>query len=73
MKFDIAICGHHSAVEQLHRTAAVLLIVIGLGMFYQDVLQTGMNISFKAMMPSGKKLNVATRYVKEHSLSQKPG
>ena len=36
-----------------------LLIVIGLGMF-SEMLQTGMNISFKAMMPSGKKLNVAT-------------
>lgn len=34
-----------------------LLIVIGLGLFV-EMLQTGMNISFKAMLPSGKKLNV---------------
>lgn len=34
-----------------------LLIVIGLGLF-AEMLQTGMNISFKAMLPSGKKLNV---------------
>ncbi len=35
-----------------------LLIVIGLGLFI-ELLQTGMMFSFKAMMPSGKKLNVA--------------
>lgn len=35
-----------------------LLIVIGLGLFI-EMLQTGMNFSIKAMMPSGKKLNVA--------------
>ncbi|MBW7899934.1 MAG: type III secretion system export apparatus subunit SctU [Rhodocyclaceae bacterium] len=34
-----------------------LLIVIGLGLF-SEMLQTGMNVSFKAMLPSGKKLNV---------------
>ena len=34
-----------------------LLIVIGLGLFV-EMLQTGMNFSFKAMLPSGKKLNV---------------
>ena len=36
-----------------------LLIVIGLGMFI-ELLQTGMLFSFKAMMPSAKKLNIMT-------------
>lgn len=36
-----------------------LLIVIGLGLFI-ELLQTGMLFSFKAMMPSAKKLNVIT-------------
>ena len=34
-----------------------LLIVIGLGLF-AEMLQTGMNVSFKAMLPSAKKLDV---------------
>lgn len=36
-----------------------LLIVIGLGIFIESV-QSGMLISFKAMMPSAKKLNIIT-------------
>jgi type III secretion protein U len=36
-----------------------LLIVIGLGLFI-EMLQTGMNFAFKAMLPSAKKLNIAT-------------
>lgn len=38
--------------------APFLLIVIGLGLFV-EMFQTGMLISFKAVKPSGKKLNVA--------------
>lgn len=36
-----------------------LLIVIGLGLFI-EMLQSGMLISFKALMPSAKKLNIIT-------------
>jgi len=36
-----------------------LLIVIGLGLFV-ELLQTGLNLSFKAMLPSAKKLNPIT-------------
>lgn len=39
--------------------APFLLIVIGMGLFV-EMLQTGMLISFKALLPSGKKLNVIT-------------
>lgn len=39
--------------------APFLLIVIGMGLFI-EMLQTGMLISFKALMPSGKKLNIIT-------------
>lgn len=43
----------------IHLLAPFLLIVIGLGLFI-EMAQSGMLISFKAMKPSGKKLNVAT-------------
>lgn len=43
--------------EALWILAPFLGIVIGLGLF-TELAQTGMNISFKAMAPSGKKLDV---------------
>jgi type III secretion protein U len=60
MRFDEAI---DLLLRQLVRDAAMmllpfLLIVIGLGLFI-ELLQTGMLFSFKALMPSGKKINVA--------------
>lgn len=45
--------------DMLRLLLPYLLIVIGLGLFI-ELLQTGMMFSLKAMMPSGKKLNVAT-------------
>ncbi len=60
MEFTQAV---NALATQLLREAVGLLapflgIVIGLGLF-TEMAQTGMNFSFKAMMPSGKKLNVA--------------
>jgi len=60
MPFDDAV---DVVLDQLARDAVILLlpyllIVIGLGLL-TEMLQTGMNISFKALKPSGKKLNVA--------------
>lgn len=45
--------------DMLRLLLPYLLIVIGLGLFI-ELLQTGMMFSLKAMMPSGKKLNVAS-------------
>ncbi len=45
--------------EAVWLLAPFLGIVIGLGLF-AEMAQTGMNISFKAMMPSGKKLDVVS-------------
>ncbi|HZY20521.1 MAG TPA: type III secretion system export apparatus subunit SctU [Ramlibacter sp.] len=49
--------------QLLHEAIALmlpfLLIIIGLGLF-AEMLQTGMLFSFKALMPSAKKLNVVT-------------
>jgi type III secretion protein U len=60
MEFDAA--ANTLATELLWKCVELLLpyllIVIGLGLFV-EMAQTGLLISFKAMMPSGKKLNVA--------------
>lgn len=45
--------------ESVFMLAPFLLIVIILGLFI-ELVQTGLLLSFKAMMPSGKKLNVAS-------------
>lgn len=45
--------------ESVIMLAPFLLIVIILGLFI-ELVQTGLLLSFKAMMPSGKKLNVAS-------------
>jgi len=59
MKFEDAV---NIVVTTLVRDAALIVlpflgIVIGVGLFI-ELLQTGMLFSFKAMMPSAKKLNV---------------
>ncbi|MEO5672276.1 MAG: type III secretion system export apparatus subunit SctU [Ramlibacter sp.] len=59
MEFDHAV---NVLITELLRAsievmAPFLLIVIGLGLFV-EMFQTNMLISFKALMPSGKKLNV---------------
>ena len=45
--------------DMLRLLLPYVLIVIGVGLFI-ELLQTGMMFSLKAMMPSAKKLNVAT-------------
>lgn len=60
MRFEDAV---NAVATQLVRDAIALmlpflLIVIGLGLFV-EMLQTGMLIAIKSLMPSGKKLNVA--------------
>jgi type III secretion protein U len=59
MKFEDAV---NTVATALFRDAVAmltpfLLIVIGLGLFI-ELVQTGLLLSFKAMMPSAKKLNV---------------
>ncbi|MGE0329479.1 MAG: type III secretion system export apparatus subunit SctU [Ramlibacter sp.] len=60
MEFNMAV---NVLTDQLMREGLQMLlpflgIVIGLGLF-TELAQTGMNISFKALVPSGKKLDVA--------------
>ncbi len=59
MEFHQAVNALASALlaEAAWMVAPFLGIVIGLGLF-TELAQTGMNVSFKAMLPSGKKLNV---------------
>mgnify|MGYP006274913271 CR=1 FL=1 len=45
--------------EALKITLPFLAIVLGIGIFI-EALQTGLNISFKALMPSAKKLNIVS-------------
>lgn len=60
MQFDDAV--NVVATQLVREAIAVVLpfvgIVIGLGLFV-EMFQTGMLISFKSLMPSGKKLNIA--------------
>jgi len=59
MEFHLAVNALATAllIEAAWIVAPFLGIVIGLGLF-AEMAQTGMNFSFKAMLPSGKKLNV---------------